>query len=128
MNRLPDFDLEVIVNAAAEGMWNTRASHVDGPTFDEISRGKQNEIREAALPFIFHGTNALADLGYHRHRIITTIEELDALPHGTVVMDIYGSASTIVRDNALLPPERFHYIMSNETPATVLYEPEMIQP
>ena len=95
MNRLPDYALEVLTNAAAEGTVNARASHAGTPAWDELTPGQKNGVRESALPFIFHGTKALATLGYRKPRTITTIEEVDSLPAGSVVSTVYGDASTI---------------------------------
>jgi hypothetical protein len=72
-----------------------------------------------------HALDTVRALGYVKHRTITTIEELDALLDGTVIMSRYGSGATIYRNNPHLTPESFHFLLSNEGDyATVLYEPE----
>jgi hypothetical protein len=85
MTRIPDHDLSVIVNSAAEGAVNARAAHHGGPTWDTLPAGDKNSVRELALPFIFHGTKALKELGYVKHREIVTVEELNDLPVGAVI-------------------------------------------
>lgn len=88
--RVSDHDLHVLVESAAQGMWDAKASHQGGPAFVELPHGVRNNIREAALPFVFHGTKALSDLGYSKPRLITAAEELDALQVGSAVKDEDG--------------------------------------
>lgn len=90
MKRLPDFDLEVLVEHAAEGVWNAQAAIHGGPVYADAPKAHRNVCKEAALPFIFHGTKALEELGYRKHRTVTTVEELDALPVGSVILDPKG--------------------------------------
>jgi hypothetical protein len=80
-----EHELTILVDRAAEGSWNSKAALHGLPEFSLLDRAKQNEIREAALPFIFHGTKALKELGYQKPRLIITTEELTALPPGVVV-------------------------------------------
>lgn len=89
---MSDHDLTVLVETAAQGMWNSKAGHQGGPVFADLPNPIRNSIREAALPYVFHATKALADLGYTKPRLIVTEEELDTLPNGTVVLsDVYTS-------------------------------------
>ncbi len=61
----------------------------------------------------------------HQPRTITTIEELDALPNMTVVMDRFGSASNIYRQNPHLTKESHHFLLSRPGDyVVVLHEPE----
>ena len=121
MTRLPDHALEVLTNAAAVGAVNARASHAGTPTWDELNPGQKNGIRESALPFIFHGTKALAGLGYRKPRTITTADEVRELRNGAVVTTIFGDASTIwdrVRNGR---PGTYDFLVKSG-PATVLHE------
>lgn len=79
MSRLPDHDLSVLVETAAESATNSWAAHKGGTQWKDLTAGQKNLVRETALPFLFHGTKALADLGYVKPRTITTADELDAL-------------------------------------------------
>lgn len=126
--RLPDYDLEVLIDTAAEGAWNAKVAHAGGPQFAELERGRRNEIREAALPFIFHGTKALADLGYIKQRTITTIEELEKMPMRSVLATHLGGIFTKFYD-MYIESENWEAkgsksINLGDLPATVLYEPE----
>lgn len=78
--RLPDEDLTVLVERAAEGV-ATREGH----NWQTMPATVKNVVREQCLPFIFHGTMALHDLGYRKSRTVTSAEELDALPEGTLI-------------------------------------------
>lgn len=91
--RLSDEDLTVLVDRAAEGAWNSRVanSFPEGFLYADLDRAKQNELREEALPYIFHGTQALADLGFRKPRTVGSIKELDTLPAATVVMSANGA-------------------------------------
>jgi hypothetical protein len=90
----------------------------------------QNNAREAALPFIFHGTKALAELGYRKPRIISSHEELDTLPQDAVVRDAEGFVFD--RDRIITPPHPLRWHPAGvaadvdseviELPATVLHE------
>ena len=124
-NRLSDSDLTVLVERAAEGVWDSKLPDVEGlAPWCDLHPASKNTYREQVLPVIFHGTKALQDLGYRKPSTITTIEELDALPDGSAVLDgvvcvkradgywnfsdlagVYASASITL-------------------PATVLHEPE----
>lgn len=93
LERLNDHELTVCVETAAEGVINSRAKHTGGPTWDKLSPAQKNTVREQALPFIFHGTKALADLGYWKSPTITTAEELRNLynsDRNVVIMDDHG--------------------------------------
>jgi hypothetical protein len=127
--RLNDYELTVLVEAAASGTVNSRASIHGGSTWDEMDPATKNNYREAALPFILHGTRELSTLGYSKPRTITTAEELDALPVGSVILD--GSGLSLHKN------EFTGWVASNGAknigaemllrealPATVLYEPE----
>ncbi|MCW3766450.1 hypothetical protein OCL88_08185 [Paenarthrobacter sp. PAE-2] len=93
LERLSDHELTVCVETAAEGVVNSRAGHTGGPTWDKLAADQKNSIREQALPFIFHGTKALADLGFWKNPTITTADELQKLydcDRNVVVMDDEG--------------------------------------
>lgn len=77
-----DHELTVLVEAAAAGAVNSRAALHGGPDWDAMDAADKNAVREHALPFIYHGTKALSELGYIKPRIIATVEELDALLRG----------------------------------------------
>jgi hypothetical protein len=91
--RLNDHELTVLVEAAASGAVNSRAAIHGGSTWDEMDPATKNNYREAALPFILHGTKELASLGYRKPRTITTREEVEALWDGSVVSDSAGDVS-----------------------------------
>lgn len=86
MSRLTDHELTVLVESAAKGATDSWSGHHGSPTWAQLAAPEKNLVRETALPFIFHGTKALADLGWSKPRVITTAEELDALPVGSVVL------------------------------------------
>ncbi|MGO4143695.1 hypothetical protein AB4Y77_01305 [Paenarthrobacter sp. YAF11_1] len=91
--RLTDHELTVCCEAAAEGVVTSRAGHAGGPAWNDLTASQKNNVREQALPFIFHGTKALADLGYWKSPTITTAEELKDLynsDRNVVVMDDCG--------------------------------------
>lgn len=124
-NQLNDHELTVLVDRAAQGAINSRAAHHGGQLWEMFSPGKKNEVREKALPFIFHGTKALAELGWQRPRTITTEEELAPLPNGTVLM---GSWATYQRVGLPGCPGEWVTLggpaaVDVELPATVIYEP-----
>ena len=127
--QLPDHELTTLVERAAQGAHDSRASIHGGPGWILLDPADKNAIREAALPFIFHGTKTLADLGYRKPRTITTAEELDALPAGSVVLDPAGLS---LHKNAFtgwcasngtksIPLDMLQH---EALPATVLNEPE----
>jgi hypothetical protein len=65
--RIEDYDLSAIVTAAAKGVIDTQAMlHEGAPTWDDLDLDTQNDIREMALPFIYHGTKILDDLGFSK--------------------------------------------------------------
>lgn len=88
---LNDHELTVLVEAAASGAYNSSAAHRGGPAWEELEAGTKNNVREAALPFIFHGSKALEELGFQRPRTVVTIEELDALPARSAILDQNGT-------------------------------------
>lgn len=63
---MDDHTLTMMVDAAAEGVVNSQAQWKGGPTWDELDAGQKNSVREAALPFIYHGTKVLASLGWSK--------------------------------------------------------------
>jgi hypothetical protein len=84
--RVTDHDLSDLVEHAAKGAVNSAASIHGGPLWEALEASSKNNVREAALPFIFHGTQALEEIGYRKPRVVTTVKELDALPIGSVVL------------------------------------------
>lgn len=93
LERLNDHELTVCVETAAKGVTDSRAKHAGGPTWDKLNAAQKNAVREQALPFIFHGTKALADLGFWKTPTITTAKELRDLynsDRNVVVMDDCG--------------------------------------
>jgi hypothetical protein len=64
--RIDDHDLTEMVQAAASGSVNSRANLHGRPAWDDLPAGDKNAVRELALPFIFHGTKALHELGYRK--------------------------------------------------------------
>jgi len=69
--------------------------------------------------------DGLIAAGYVKHRTITTTEELDALPTGSVVLTTFGTGVNIYR-NELIAPDAHHHAVAHG-PATVLHEPEAEQ-
>lgn len=63
---IDDHTLTMMVDAAAEGVINSAAQWKGGPTWEELDSATKNQIREAALPFIFHGTKILPSLGFSK--------------------------------------------------------------
>jgi hypothetical protein len=84
---LSDHDLTTLVDSAARGVAASAAAWRGGTPWDEMDAMTQNNVREAALPFIFHGTKALAELGYSKPRVITSAADLDALGQRATVLD-----------------------------------------
>ena len=75
--------------------------------------------------------------GFHRHRVIDTEEELDALPVGTVVVEgDHATPDEVVPGGLMTMPGVFHrfpdgwHVVAGDgarqvpLPATVLWEPE----
>lgn len=123
-NRLNDYELTVLVDAAASGTVNTRAAHHGGDAWADLDTGDKNTIREAALPYIFHGTKALADLGWERRKTIHTSEELAALPDMSVVRSSAGSIANIILGRAYFFGAELDTSMDVlALPLTVLFEP-----
>jgi len=60
--------------------------------------------------------------GHAQPRAITTVEELDALPDGSVVMNCYGDASTVHWELRERKATAYHHLVQHG-PATVLYSP-----
>lgn len=85
MSRLPDVDLTVLVQAAAEGSVNSRAAHHGGPAWVDLAPGAQNSVREVALPFMFHGSKALAGLGYFKARQVGAGSEIAGCTSGALL-------------------------------------------
>ena len=95
MNRLPDHDLSVLVEAAAEGSTNSWAAHRGSTQWDDMTAGQKNLVRETALPFIYHGTKALAELGYQKPRTIRTLDELEALKLPAIIDSPSGGPAKV---------------------------------
>jgi hypothetical protein len=98
MTALTEHELTVMVDRAASGTWESRRQFNGGPAWSELDRATQNAIREQALPFIYHGTKALDELGYRKLRLIATEDELGALPFGSVVRETDGTVLEFVRE------------------------------
>lgn len=62
-------------------------------------------------------------LAASRPRTITTTEEVDALPHKSVVLTPFGDAVTIYRSHRV-PPENYHFLVAEGRTATVIHEPQ----
>lgn len=88
---LNDHELTTLVEAAASGAVNSQAAHHGGDTWDNLHPSMKNSIRETALPFIYHGTKALEELGYVKPRVVMTPAELDALPAKSAILDANGT-------------------------------------
>lgn len=91
MSPLTDHDLTALVEAAASGAVNAQAAHHGGDTWDDMHPSIKNTIRENALPFIYHGTKALEELGYTKPRMAMTAADLDALPAKSAILDSEGT-------------------------------------
>jgi hypothetical protein len=70
--------------------------------------------------------DALIEAGYRKPRTITTAEELDALPNGSVLIDSAGDVAQLrgglwcgYETSPMSPSRQAKYI-----PATVLHEPD----
>lgn len=83
---LSDHDLTTLVDSAARGVVASAAAWHGGAPWDEMDGMAQNSVREAALPFIFHGTKALAELGYVKPRMVMTPAEANALPDRAAIL------------------------------------------
>lgn len=59
-----DHELTALVEAAASGACNSRVAIHGGALWEALDPATKNNYREAALPFVYHGMKALADLGY----------------------------------------------------------------
>lgn len=123
-NRLNDYELIVLVDAAASGTVNTRAAHHGGDAWADLDAGDKNTVREAALPYIFHGTKALADLGWERRQTINTREELEEAQLMVVLTDA-GTIANLVNGRAFF----FGYessvpVATLALPVTVLWQHE----
>lgn len=65
--------------------------------------------------------------GYGKPRIITTAEDLDALPSGSVILDSSGEANVLHDNGWVLPGGPGGYTtwaVAQSLPVTVLHEPE----
>jgi len=70
--------------------------------------------------------DAVLAAGYRKPRTITTREEVEALPDGSVLLDSAGDVAHL-RDGFWFSYETSpmtHHRMAKYTPATVLHEPE----
>lgn len=91
---LNDHELTVLVEAAASGVVNTQASLRGGNGWDALNNDQKGDVREIALPFIYHGTKALEDLGYTKPRTVMSSAEMEELLHSdanVVLMDEDGA-------------------------------------
>lgn len=68
-----DYDLTVIVESAASGAVDSRAALLGSKTWSDYDAMSKNGVREVALPFLFHGSKALADLGYRKPRVLAYV-------------------------------------------------------
>lgn len=121
---LNDHELTVLVEAAACGAVNSRAAHHGGSDWDHLDAADKNAVREHALPFVFHGTRALEDLGFTKPRTVVTVAELDALPDMSAVLDdMDGPLTRFDSWWRAADGAQFHS-MDVVLPATVLWEPQ----
>lgn len=61
------------------------------------------------------------------HRVITTVEELEALPSGSVILDSEGEPNVLHDNGWVLPGSAGGYTtwaVAQQLPVTVLHEPE----
>lgn len=82
----------------------------------KLMRGHAQEIAEAILA-----------AGYRKPRTVTTTEELDAMPAGSIVLDMDPDALLKTHTGSwrsLLDPDGHFGSKDISLPATVLYEPE----
>ena len=84
-NLVSDYDLEQMVNAAAEGRADVMAMLGTGLPWNELTDTHKNAMREAYLPVIFHGTKVLEDIGW-RKDVYVTFDEVEDLPDGTAIL------------------------------------------
>lgn len=117
---LNDHELTVLVEAAAEGATTSRANHGRGLQWASMGPMQKNAVREAALPFIYHGTKALADLGWERRRVIHTEEGRAALKDMTVVRSAAGTIANVFSGRA------YFFGAEQDTPVDVLALPLVV--
>lgn len=67
--------------------------------------------------------HAVLAAGYRKPRMITTTEEVDALPHKSVVLTKFGDAVTIYRSRRI-PAKCYHFLTADDRTATVIHEPQ----
>lgn len=112
---LTDHELTVMVESAGQGATDSWAGHYGSRTWSDLDAGEKNTVRETALPWIYHGTKVLPDLGWARQRIIHTVEELRQLPALAVVLfndtENGGAFQTYVvpDDGSVMFPHQLHF-------------------
>jgi len=95
----------------------TRYPHI-GEAWDE------RDERSPAKYFSFKEADAILAAGYSKPRTITTLEEVEALTDGSVLIDSHGDVANL-RDDFWFSYETApmtHHRMAKYLPATVLYE------
>lgn len=98
-----------------------------------------NPDRDPVLTAMFRDyAQTILSAGWrHPARVVTTVEELDALPDGTVIRDVFGETWTLYEglDDGIDPDDPTNYRWAiglngnfptyvTDLPATVLYEPK----
>ncbi|WP_285240084.1 hypothetical protein [Pseudarthrobacter sp. MEB009] len=73
-----------------------------------------------------HATDAVLAAGYSKPRTISTVEELDALPEGSIILD--GEPDALLKTSmgnwrSLMDPESSYGSKYIILPATVIHEP-----
>lgn len=107
---------------------------------DEVAEGARGELAEMILSEFGPGATAgsswrlnptaaadrILAAGYRKPRTITTAEELDGLPYGSVVLDAARATATkLDADYWEVAGFASHFrVEAIDLPATVLYEPE----
>ncbi len=95
----------------------------------ELLADDWNPDRDPILTAMFRDyAQTILDAGWRPPaRVVTTVEELDALPVGSIVRDVERAAIDEKWDDNTWAEVAYEYTFSSSsihTPATVIYEPE----
>jgi hypothetical protein len=95
--------------------------------FNTLHAKLSNPLGDYASAAAAFATDAVLDAGYRKPRVITTLEELDALPDGSVIQANNGKGAAAIReDRQWYMPNPFYkweYDSAKVTlPAIVLFE------
>ena len=94
---------------------------------DRVKSGKDLRNVPVVRPKVDGMADRILAAGYRKSRTITTPEELEALPSGSVILDSDGEPNVLHDNGWVLPGGPGGYTtwaVAQSLPATVLYEPE----